>query len=368
VRPYEKDPEGLLEAVEELGVRSVLLRLHPWQQDHRPEEELAAQLSEAGKELTFALPQSRELVRDPARWRAAVEELAERFRPFGRRFQVGQAINRSKWGVWNHGEYLELAAAAGEILRRHPETEVLGPAVIDFEPHAMAAVLNRRRPGVRFDAVANLLYVDRRGAPENRQLGLDTIDKVTLLHAIAETAHNSAGRSWITEVNWPLWEGPHSPAGRDVAVDEETQADYLARYYLLVLATGLVERIFWWQLVARGYGLVDPVDQQLRRRPAFHAMRTLARVLDGSLCLGPLPSPSPVRLLGFRHEDGSEWVAAWSTGESTRVELPRRAVEVLSRDGEPAGRVGRQIRVTRSPLLARLVGAEAERADRGEPV
>ncbi len=354
LRPHEADPEGLLRAVGELGVGPLLLRLHPWQEDHRPEEELAARLAEAGHELTFALPQNRELVRDPARWRTAVEELAERFRPFGRRFQVGQAINRSKWGVWKLGEYLELAAVAGEILRRHPETEVLGPAVIDFEPHATAAVLNRRRPGVRFDAVANLLYVDRRGAPEDRQLGLDTAGKVTLLHAIAETARNSAGRSWITEVNWPLWEGPHSPAGRDVAVDEETQADYLSRYYLLALATGLVERIFWWQLAARGYGLLDPGAAGLRRRPAFHAMRTLVRELEGSLCLGPLPVTEPARLLGFRRPDGAELVVAWTTGAPVCAELPRAAAAVISRDGEPLAATGRRLELTGSPRLVRL--------------
>jgi tRNA A-37 threonylcarbamoyl transferase component Bud32 len=104
LRPHEEDPEGLLRAIEELGVGPLLLRLHPWQRDHRAEEELAARLAEDGHELTFALPQSRELVRDPTRWCAAVAELAERFRPFGRRFQVGQAINRSKGGVWRYGE------------------------------------------------------------------------------------------------------------------------------------------------------------------------------------------------------------------------------------------------------------------------
>jgi tRNA A-37 threonylcarbamoyl transferase component Bud32 len=355
LRPHEADPEGLLAAVAELGVGPVLLRLHPWQQDHRPEEELAARLAAAGHELTFALPQNRELVRDPGRWRAAVEELAERFRPFGRRFQVGQAINRSKWGVWTHREYLELAAAASEILRRHPETEVLGPAVIDFEPLATAAVLNRRRSGPSFDAVAHLLYVDRRGAPESRQLGFDTPGKVALLHAIAETARNGAARSWITEVNWPLWEGPHSPAGRDVAVDEETQADYLARYYLLTLATGLVERVFWWQIVARGYGLLDPGEAGLRRRPAFHAMRTLVRELEGSLCLGPLPAPAPARLFGFRRDDGGEVVAGWSTGGPVRVELPRAAAGAVSRDGAPLAATTREVEVDGSPRFIHLV-------------
>ncbi|HEY7214772.1 MAG TPA: lipopolysaccharide kinase InaA family protein, partial [Thermoanaerobaculia bacterium] len=248
VRPWPEAPETLLALIEELGARHVLLRLHPWEEDHAAEEELARQLHARGRELTFALPQNRDLVRDPGRWRRTLEEIAPRFLPYGRRFQIGQAINRSKWGVWTLGEYAHLARTAEEVLRPHGGVELLGPSVIDFEYHVTAAVLNRRRAGFRFDAVSALLYVDRRGAPESRQAGLDTAAKALLLAAIAETSRNAAGRCWITEMNWPLKEGPHSPAGRDVAVDEETQADYLVRYYLLALGTGAVERVFWWQV------------------------------------------------------------------------------------------------------------------------
>ncbi|HEX7182356.1 MAG TPA: lipopolysaccharide kinase InaA family protein, partial [Thermoanaerobaculia bacterium] len=295
VRPWPENPDALLALIDELAPKHVLLRLHPWEDDHAAEEELARELHRRGCELTFALPQNRDLVRDPTRWRSAVARLGAAFTPYGRHFQIGQAINRSKWGVWTLREYVELVRAASEVLRRHPRhprVELLGPSVIDFEYHVAAAVLNLREPGLRFDAVSALLYVDRRGAPENAQAGFDTIGKVALLKAIAETARNAAGRVWITEVNWPLREGPHSPAGRAVSVDEESQADYLVRYYLLALGTGLVERVFWWQLVARGYGLVDPADPaNPRRRPSFFALKTLLRELEGARLERVLPAP-----------------------------------------------------------------------------
>lgn len=335
LRPWPRDPEGLLAAVAELGVRHLLLRLHPWQERHDDEQALARALHERGCELAFALPQNRDLVRDPGRWRAALVELGERFAPYGRHFQVGQAINRSKWGVWNLREYVALAEIAEEELRRHPGVELLGPAVIDFEFHATAAVLNLPRADFRFDVVSALLYVDRRGAPENRQLGLDTVGKVALLKAIADTARRGAPRCWLTEVNWPLREGPHAPAGRAVAVDEERQADYLARYYLLALGTGWVERVYWWQLAARGYGLLDPGEGAgLRRRPAFRALATLERRMAGATLLGPLPAPPRARLVRFASPDGAEWVAGWSLGPPLPAELPRPAVLAVSRDGE----------------------------------
>jgi tRNA A-37 threonylcarbamoyl transferase component Bud32 len=352
VRPWPERPEAVLDLVAELGVGPVLLRLHPWDDDpqnRQNEEDLARELHARGHELTFALPQNRELVKDPARWRAALEEISERFLPYGRRFQLGQAINRSKWGIWNLREYVDLATPALEVLHRFPEVDVAGPAVIDFEYHVTAAVLNLRREGLLFDAVSALLYVDRRGAPENPQAGFTTVDKVALLKALTDTARNvrrdTGGRCWITEVNWPLWEGPHSPAGRSVSVDEQTQADYLARYYLLALGTGLVERVFWWQLVAKGYGLVDPADPP-RRRPAFQALKTLQSELAGAVLEKILPTQPSVHLYVFRRPDGTRLAVGWSAARGTaEVELPGPVRAARGRDGEelpvPAGtRVG----------------------------
>lgn len=335
LRPWPENPAALLELVEDLGARHVLLRLHPWEEDHDAREvelELARELHGRGLELTFALPQNRELVRDPARWRRALEEIAPRFAPYGRRFQVGQAINRSKWGVWNLNEYVRLVEEASDVLRRQGDIELLGPSVIDFEHHVAAAVLNLRRPGLHFDAVSALLYVDRRGAPENPQAGFDTEGKVLLLKAIADTSRNATGRCWITEVNWPLREGPHSPAGRAVSVGEDEQADYLVRYFLLALGTGAVERVFWWQMIAKGYGLVDPVGPgELRRRPAFEAFRAMLRELDGSRLEAVLPVAAPARVWLFRRADGSRVAVGWSTAGAVRVSLPDGAeAEVVS--------------------------------------
>ena len=355
VRPWPADTDAHLRGIEELGVGRVLIRLHPWDEDHDEEERLAEALAGSGRELAFAIPQNRDLVRDRARWRAAIEELAERFTPFGRQFQVGQAINRSKWGVWTRAEYAGIYLEAAEILRRHRGVEVMGPAVIDFEFQALLPLVDGMIPDLRFDIVSSLLYVDRRGAPENRQMGFDTTDKVTLLRAIAEIGRNSSERCWITEVNWPLWEGPHSPAGKTVSVGEEEQADYLVRYYLLTLGTGLVERVYWWRLIARGYGLIAPAsDGSLRRRPSWYAMQTMIRHLEGATFIGPLPAPDGAYLYRFTR-DSDETVVGWSISPGARAVLPRPAVEAVSRDGEVLPPLdGPEIELGPSPVYYRL--------------
>jgi hypothetical protein len=337
VRPHA-DGDALLAGLGDLGCRHVALRVHPWESDHDAEVETARRLAQAGYELLIALPQNRTLVRDPARWRAALEELAERLGPYAGAYQLGQAINRSKWGVWTLREYLELAEVASEILRsRCPNAKIVGPGVIDFEPHSTLAVVNRRG-GVRLDALASLLYVDRRGAPENPQLGLDAEGKAAFFLAAAETSKNTGPESWITEVNWPLREGPHSPAGQSVSVDEQAQADYLARFYLLTHGAGFAQRVYWWQLVAKGYGLIDPVGDGLgRRRPAFGAMATLVDELGGARRIGALEVPAGARAPLFERPDGRVIAACWVVGgRQLEVVLAGGPRRVRDQDGSEA--------------------------------
>jgi hypothetical protein len=243
--------------------------------------------------------------------------------------------------VWTRTEYAELFRDAAAALRRHEGVRLAGPAVIDFEFQFILALVNRRDPDLRFDAVSSLLYVDRRGAPENRQLGFDTVEKVALLKAIAETGRNSAGRCWITEFNWPLWEGP----------------DYLVRYFVLVLGTGLVERAYWWRLLARGYGLTTrDGDGGLRKRPSFHAMRTLLAMLPGAERVEPPRREGDAYLYLFRVGD-HQVAVGWTRQGSASATLPRPASEVWGRDG---GRLatpsGTRVQLTPSPAYFVLEG------------
>jgi len=351
LRPWPDDPDAHLDAVDALGVKKVLIRLHPWESDHDAEETLAAALHSRGCDLVFALPQIRDLVTDLPRWRAAVEEIGERFAPYGTRFQIGQAVNRSKWGIWTRNEYVRLYQVAAEVLRRIDGVEPLGPAVIDFEFQITSAVVNHRAENLDFDILASLLYVDRRGAPENCQLCFCTIEKVLLLKAIADTGRNSTSRSWITEVNWPLAEGPHSPAGKTVAVGEEAQADYLVRYYLETLASGAVERVYWWRMIARGYGLIAPEpDGALRRRPSWYALKTLNAMLDGATFTCPLPAGDHTWLYRFERA-GDVVVVAWSLDKASPADLPAPARRAVSRDGaEITPPDGTAITATPSPV------------------
>ena len=75
------------------------------------------------------------------------------------------------------------------------------------------------------------------------------------------------------------------------------------RYYTLLCATGWVERIYWWQLVAPGYGLIDSRSPSWRKRPSFFAFQTMAKHLRDCRFLRRIPhSQAEVFLFGREEE------------------------------------------------------------------
>ena len=136
---------------------------------------------------------------------------------------------------------------------------------------------------VHFDKVSSLLYVDRRGAPENTQLGIfDTVNKINLLHSICRLSPKSSERILLTEVNWPLsGTAPWAPTSETECVSEDDYARFLLRYHLLALASGKVETVYWHQLIAPGYGLIDN-REGIRYRTAFNVYRAMLKHLGGA--------------------------------------------------------------------------------------
>jgi hypothetical protein len=216
----EKELVGLLA---DLGITQSLLRIPSWESNRlQVYERFLARLQEAGIEVLVALLQRRQDVLESEVWERFLVEVFSRFGSKDVLFEVGHAWNRTKWGIWDHREYLRLARAALAAAREH-EVRLVGPAVIDFEFHLYAPVLKH----IDFDIISSLLYVDRTGPPEGKQFGWDTSRKLALLRAIVDKCSRKGRELWITEVNWPLKDtGEYSPAAGRPNVGEEEQADY----------------------------------------------------------------------------------------------------------------------------------------------
>lgn len=335
----------VVEALQAAGVRQTLVRIPSWERDR-----LAAYASfirllrAAGLDVVCALLQRRDDVLSPASWSGFLDEVFSGFSSLCSYFEVGHAWNRTKWGVWDHLEYVSLAQAAVPLARKHG-VRLVGPAVIDFEFHLYPPTLR----AVDFDKVSSLLYVDRTGAPENAQFGFSTAKKLALLKAVVDASAGRPKGLWITEMNWPLQgAGEYSPAPGKPCVSEEDQANFLVRYFVICLASGLVERIYWWQLAAPGYGLIDNLGREWRERPSFFALRQMTRLLEGSRFEGKAPAGSGAEVFWFSRE-GRRFAVCWTRRGNVDQEFEPVPCRIIDRDGEERPSGSAEVRIEEKP-------------------
>ena len=272
-----------VELIRELGCKNILIRV-PLSDIANLESYVEFAKYFYDCEITINILQDRNHIEHNMMLQESLTNIFVAFKGIAKNFQIGNAINRMKWGFFSVKEYLDFYEIAYNIKRNSfQEYNLIGPSVIDFEYHyTIRALFSQYR--VYFDKVSALLYVDRRGAPENVQMGsYDTSKKINLLYSIASLSKRSSNKLVITEANWPISNTkPYAPTSEHECVSVETYARYMLRYYLLALGTKKVETIFWHQLIAPGYGLIDNRGGLVLKRPAYEVFKTMIDFLQES--------------------------------------------------------------------------------------
>jgi len=269
-------PDLLAAEIRELKVKHLLLRIPVWEVDQLPKYEKFLR-AVPDCEVVVTIMQDRRNVVDPSLWRTNLFRIVEMCWPRIKTFQIGQGMNRSKWGCFTIGEFLVMASEAESLRPKFPGIQFVGPGVLDFEPLAMIRGVAHGFP-IRWDIAGSALYVDRRGSPRKPQLKIfDFKQKIYNTIACIVGRKKVKPRLWITEVNWPIKNtNGYAPTSEKECVSEEDTAIYLREYYEDAWETRLVERVYWWQLVAKGFGLIDIDDEgNLRRRPSYKVFRKL---------------------------------------------------------------------------------------------
>ncbi len=364
ISPQRETLERELDLLRPLGKLPVIIRFH----HHRGPGEwdfcagVLRRLAAGGHAVSAALVQDRASVRSPCLWTQFVDHVVGSVADCVDMVEVGHAINRSKWGIWTLDEHSALLAATASAAGKFKNVKFMGPAGIDFEYPFVMAALRNMPAGFRFDAVSHHLYVDRRGAPENRQGRFSTVEKCALGRAIAGNAAGRPGKFIVSEVNWPiLGTGVFSPVGSpyvspgprygDPSVSEQTYADYMIRYLLLTLCSGTVERVYWWRLVARGFGLVDDSEPgKWRERPAYHAIKVFMELLGSGTFIRRIPSLDNVGLYLFGAPGGAQLVLAYCLSGTTRIDMPFAFSRQLNSFGEEVAKQAGEVMLSGSPL------------------
>ena len=339
-----REPEVTLQMLSELEVNTILIRLGLWEMEKVAT--IATFLDQVPHlEVTLIIMQDREHIDDSTLLRDNLNSIFMTLSSHIARFQIGSTINRAKWGFFSVNEYLNFYNTAYTLRNKEfPNISLLGPSVIDFEYHfTIHALFNRAK--IAYDGLSALLYVDRRGAPENMQMGFTLLDKISLLSSLMNLSNKVNEKLYITETNWPISNtAPFAPTSEHECVSEEDYASFMVRYYLLSYASQRVETIFWHQLIAPGYGLVDNRNG-IRKRSAYYAFKTLHNFLKDTHFLR-LGIERGFYTLQCATETKITFVM-WMPEGSKPYNIDD-SMSAFSRDGEPIG--SGDISITSKPI------------------
>jgi len=327
----DKEPDLTPDLVSELGVKHLLVRF-PMSDMANINAYVEFILSLKAESILLNVIQDPDTIKDRDTLAKDFHLIFEKFSSCVSLFQVGSTINRSKWGFFSVNQYLKFYQIAYQLKKRSfPTIKLLGPSVIDFEYHYVIHALFNFF-SLKYDAISALLYVDRRGAPENTQMGMDLNSKIHLLYALATISPKSTNEIYITETNWPLTgTAPYAPTSEHECIDEELYASYMVRYYLLALCSNMTKAVYWHQLIAPGYGLIDNRDDKLHKRSAFYAYKTMLEQLQGTDILSFIQHKSFYEIIAQKDENLIQ--VLWCNDTTFELSF-NKEVHVTSRDGE----------------------------------
>jgi len=277
---FEDDNTLNKELIDQLGVKSILLRVKLWEMDKLP---LLKEFLEKhqDKHITLKILQDRENIENLSLLKKNLSKIFSTLDKLVDIYEVGSTINRAKWGFFSVDEYSRFFKTAYDLkIQQFKDIKLIGSGVIDFEYHFTAHTLFNLHK-YKYDGVSSLLYVDRRGAPENTQLGFTLSDKIALLSTMTWLSPKTENRLYITETNWPIsGTAPYAPTSEYECVEQDVYANYMLRYYLLAFASQQVNYVSWHQLIAKGYGLVDETTMQ--KREAFDTYKFMIKNLQNA--------------------------------------------------------------------------------------
>ena len=262
--------------IKELGVKELLIRIPLWEL-HRIDEYVDfAKGFGTDKHIMINILQDRAHVEDLDLLQKDITIIFEKFQLLSNEYQIGNATNRTKWGFFSPSEYLDFYQVVQQVRDHYfPTLKLIGPSVIDFEYYYTSASLFNFK-NVKFDKLSSLLYVDRRGAPTNKQYGFNLKNKINLLASMVCLSVKVENEIYITEANWPLKNtAPFAPTSENECVSEQQYAQYMQNYITIARDTNKVNKLYWHQLVAPGYGLVDNREGTVRKTPAFYKFKVL---------------------------------------------------------------------------------------------
>ena len=125
------------ELIDELGVKSVLIRFPLWEIDKIDEYlEFVKTYTNDGIEVIINIMQNRDNIDNTTLLNININMVFKTFSPYVKEYQIGTTINRTKWGFFSMAEYMLWYKKVQNIRdEKYKDLILIGSSVIDFEFH-----------------------------------------------------------------------------------------------------------------------------------------------------------------------------------------------------------------------------------------
>lgn len=282
-------------------------------------------------------------------------------RRFAGKVDVWQIWNEPNGGFW-HGtpeEYARCLALAGKAIREaNPESKVLGlnmafcdvqwaERILKLVPYDCfdVACFHPYRPPSAPEEPFDWWELDQYVkswhkhdlTPEYPLVRMTFLEQAEELRKVlARYAPDGKPKPmWVTEICWNSHIHPYGTS-------ELRQADLAVRFHLLAIASGKIEKVFWWTLKDGGTRQFDQADMvglmraDLSPKYAYWAFAVMTRRLEGKRWVRNDAFGPEVYAAVFEDEAaGEDLIAAWSPKPYAyiRVNVAEKGIDIFDAFG-----------------------------------
>ena len=298
-------------------------------------------------------------------WHQFLIEVCEHFGSDVSAIEIGTTINRRRWAGYSKPGFFAAWKIAYTELKARGIT-IAGPNISDFEPFYSFGLLDELGSmSMLPDIHTNNLFTERVSEPErydHRVLGFkwakllkyNLVKKARLMRKAGD--ENGVSRFVSPAAFWTL------PRIERVLVEkEQKQADYLSRYFVLLAASGSLEKAFLGPLLCAREGLIDDGSEQypklerithyasvigplenFRARPSFYALKQVIAAISGAEYKGALATTKNIEIHAFKKDDSVVHIAWTINGKACDLanlydESDLQKAEFKNRDGHDLG-------------------------------
>lgn len=310
---------------------------------------------EAAKNMAYPIEQNN--------WQAFLITVLDRYGATIKQVEIGNTINRKRWAGYSFKDFLiAWQIAHTEIKSRG--IKLLGPNVQDFEPMYNIGILKALQANNQLpDVHTNNLFVERVFEPERfdyrvlkykwaRLLKYNLVKKARTLQKIG--LDFDVPQTTSSAAFWAIYR-----INRILISGEQKQADYLARYFTLLAASGALQQANWGALLCNREGLINdgltdaeyPILERItqyksadgmlnryERYPSFYAMQSIVKYLSGAHYQATIASTNGLEIHHFSNAR-LQFHVAWTINSKvayladTYSEDTLKNAKIIHRDG-----------------------------------